>query len=932
MGGPGDPRARINFRVLGPVELTRADGQVLHRVLVQPKRVALLAYLTINDIGRLHHRDTLLGLFWPESSEKDARAALRQAVYFLRGSLGKDALVGNGEELGVDPARLWCDAIAFEGAFEAADFETAMDLYRGELLEGVHVSQVAPEFEFWLEGRRAHFRERALEATRRLAELALEEGQGFRAAEWSRCALALEPEDEDSLQQLITILETIGDRAGALRAYEEFEERLKTEYDIEPSAETQALVKEIRGRPQPAFRAMAIREALNEATQPERDKSRPRAPVDASGWSRSLRPAAALAVMALTAVGGVLMRHGDIIEVDTLPLTIAVMPFEVDGEGETEVWREGAVDLLSAQLDGILGLRAIDARTVLARWREEVPAGRTIGLPEILDLGRDLDARYVVLGRAVSDGEKTRLVAELYEVTSGQRLGTAVAIGDSDNLFPVVDSVAIDMMQLLYRVRGQGSGLARLADVTTHSMVALRAFLDGEVLFRRSAFAESVRAYQQAIEADSTFALAWYRLSMAYGYTSGVLAEPEQDPLEVALRYVDRLPEREALFLRTNRAFEEGTLESISLAEEAVRRYPDDTEAWYLLGEVYYHLGPPALVGPEESDRAFSRAIALDSLFMPAYIHMIHRAFNHHADAARATRLIEGFSRFEVGTIQDERNRLAFDIAFGAPTQRALALKAIDTLSADDLRHIALNYLWHPRHLNLQARVLETRRSTLSERDGTLATLFLYFNALQLRRADQARKLEDDPRLPARYRVAGTYLAREAGLTVPPERLEAILSLPARVESVDAVETFFQGAYAADRARWENHAIAVGRLRSLVDLAVTEGDTALAGFLDGAALGLQGYAEWRRGDLDSAFRDLDRAQHAAVGRSPQRWVINSTLRLWLGKLLMEGNHPEIARRYYASLVSDDLFSMLGTRLLAESTGQEGVSGILSATP
>ena len=46
---------------------------------------------------------------------------------------------------------------------------------------------------------------------------------------------------------------------------------------------------------------------------------------------------------------------------------IAVLPFEVRGS-ELLVWREGMVDLLAANLDGVEGLRGIDSRTVLARW------------------------------------------------------------------------------------------------------------------------------------------------------------------------------------------------------------------------------------------------------------------------------------------------------------------------------------------------------------------------------------------------------------------------------------------------------------------------------------------------------------------------------------------------------------------------------------
>jgi DNA-binding SARP family transcriptional activator len=44
------------------------------------------------------------------------------------------------------------------------------------------------------------------------------------------------------------MLDRIGDRAGAVKLYEEFAARLRTDLDVEPSPETSALVKAIRSR------------------------------------------------------------------------------------------------------------------------------------------------------------------------------------------------------------------------------------------------------------------------------------------------------------------------------------------------------------------------------------------------------------------------------------------------------------------------------------------------------------------------------------------------------------------------------------------------------------------------------------------------------------------------------------------------------------
>ncbi len=88
----------IELRTLGSVSLLGPDGSELQSVLVQPKRVALLVYLTVVSRMGLVQRDPLLGLFWPEHDEARARASLRQALYEFRQELGQEVLVTRGDD------------------------------------------------------------------------------------------------------------------------------------------------------------------------------------------------------------------------------------------------------------------------------------------------------------------------------------------------------------------------------------------------------------------------------------------------------------------------------------------------------------------------------------------------------------------------------------------------------------------------------------------------------------------------------------------------------------------------------------------------------------------------------------------------------------------------------------------------------------------
>jgi DNA-binding SARP family transcriptional activator len=154
----------FRLRVLGQVDLRDPEGREVTPVLVQPKRLALLAYLAITGAAGFQRRDLLLALFWPELSEPRARNALRQAVHQLRRALGADVVVSRGTDmLAVDESRLWCDACAFEAALSRGALDEAIALYGGDLLPGFAV-EGATEFDRWLEDTRAFLRRRAARA------------------------------------------------------------------------------------------------------------------------------------------------------------------------------------------------------------------------------------------------------------------------------------------------------------------------------------------------------------------------------------------------------------------------------------------------------------------------------------------------------------------------------------------------------------------------------------------------------------------------------------------------------------------------------------------------------------------------------------------------------------------------------------------------
>src|SRR5438874_1471863 len=247
--GPGLAGASmIHFRMLGGLSLTAADGREVRSLLAQPRRLALLAYLAAGTPRDFQRRDSLVALFWPELDQKHARAALREALHVLRSAVGQGIVTRRGdEEIGLDSDLFWNDVAAFDRAVAAAEWGEALELYRGDLLEGFFISE-APEFERWLETERARLKDAACRSAHALIERSEASGDFAAAASWARRAARLTPFDEKLVRHWISLLDRLGDRARAVQVYDEFASRLAQEYEMQPATETQALIAAVRAR------------------------------------------------------------------------------------------------------------------------------------------------------------------------------------------------------------------------------------------------------------------------------------------------------------------------------------------------------------------------------------------------------------------------------------------------------------------------------------------------------------------------------------------------------------------------------------------------------------------------------------------------------------------------------------------------------------
>lgn len=234
---------RIN--VLGTSNLLADDGQRIRSVLQQPRRFALLVYLALESWKGPVNRNSVLEMFWPEKPQDSAFGSLRQAVHVLRRSLGRNAVVTEGDGVMLDGGIVSCDAAELLAAYEAGRWVEAASLYLGEMLPGHNDDMHSPDFEQWLDRQRQELRKKATAAAWHAAQGERMAGRTADALVWARRAHEWSEGGEEETRRLMELMAAVGDRVGVLQAYEELSQSL-AEFDARPSPETESLLSGMR--------------------------------------------------------------------------------------------------------------------------------------------------------------------------------------------------------------------------------------------------------------------------------------------------------------------------------------------------------------------------------------------------------------------------------------------------------------------------------------------------------------------------------------------------------------------------------------------------------------------------------------------------------------------------------------------------------------
>ena len=190
--------------------------------------------------------------------------------------------------------------------------------------------------------------------------------------------------------------------------------------------------------------------------------------------------------------------------------SLAVLPFEnASRDPENEYLSDGIAGSLINILATVPKLRVMAQSTVF-RYK-----GREID-PQVI--GRELNVRAVLTGRMMQSGGSLRIGTELVDVATGSQLWGAQYDRKPGDIFAIQDEISNEISGKL-RLKLTRAEKKRLTKRQTDDAEAYRLYLKGRHHWNRwteDGFYKAIEYFQQAVEKDPSYALAYTGLADSY--------------------------------------------------------------------------------------------------------------------------------------------------------------------------------------------------------------------------------------------------------------------------------------------------------------------------------------------------------------------------------------------------------------------------------
>lgn len=646
--------SRLVVRCLGRLRLETGGGAAL--AIRTRKARALLACLAA--AGRPMTRDGLAALLWSERAPVQARSSVRQAIFELQHLAESDApmLAVSREQIAVRSEMMVTDLALIRAAAQQGDWgRLAVLLQDSEAGLLTDLDGLDLEFDAWLRTERTREPSATLDCVVAAAERCRAEAGPRAALDLLSQVVRLDPVNEEAARTALSIAHELGDQGALHRHFGLLRDRLREDYDAEPSAETVALFKRLaNGSAAAALEASGV--VAGEPAAPALPEPAAPAPIPLQAQRRRLSSLAAVAllVLALAALAGLALSKRMVPQAQAEPVVLAVLPFEEQPRGDgflaTGLWEHTRAALTR---NGSLRVLGPSTSAIMARQRL---AAR--------DYQRRFGVTHLLEGSVRRTGTEVMVSVSLSQTSDGVAIWQGMFRGRMGEPFALQDRIASGIEGRL-RGRLAPSGGRRAEQIATMPEVYGLYSQARELMvsWNPGNMARAKALLRTAVATDPNYAPAWSALAAATFFTGRRAIVDEKSRAE-AIAAV-----RRALELAPNLAQAHSTLalvedKSAAAAERSYRRAialdPGYAAAWNWLGEALQrqHRLPEAIA-------AYQRAVAIDPLLWPA-IQNLASAAEEAGDQAALDRLMRDLGRagadpMLVGSVRADRLYLQGD-------------------------------------------------------------------------------------------------------------------------------------------------------------------------------------------------------------------------------------------------------------------------------
>lgn len=303
---------------------------------------------------------------------------------------------------------------------------------------------------------------------------------------------------------------------------------------------------------------------------------------------------------------------------------LAILEFQnLAADSGSEWLATGMAETLGADMMRLKSLQVIAPDRVHSTLRELKQTGQD---PDPADIGRRLNARWIVTGSYQRAGTRLRVTPRLLDIQTGTVAFSCKIDGDFEQVFALQDQVVREILNFL-EVGWDTSDMQRIAAPETNRLEAYEQYSLGRRCFHqlgKASLEDARHHFERALQLDQNYALAHSALGATHAMR--FIHRTDPDDLTRALSHLQR-----ALDLDRELAepypylsyvcMRQGKVEqSIAAGLEGVKRQPDLVQAHYFLGTAYTAIGERDRSNCHHAARHILDAIRVEPRWMPSWL------------------------------------------------------------------------------------------------------------------------------------------------------------------------------------------------------------------------------------------------------------------------------------------------------------------------